>query len=385
MNHRVLIVGFRPGISDALSRLGIEHGVWHNKPLKSRRQFVISLTKDFPRSRNAIHAIGEELAGAGPFTHVIAGTEAAVYPASVLRRCLLARKSKNSIALRCHDKLVMKEYLCEHDIPMVEFMAGDANVEASKIMQVLGSPVVVKPRQLSGGRNLIFAESAEVLRRENNRNKILERYIDAPEYSVESFSNKGKILMQSITQYYVKGHVNIVPAIVPDELKQRLYDFNRRVINAMNINWGITHLEVYVKDRDIFFGEIALRPPGGYLMELISASYGINAWDAQVAMELDKEFTFPKQQHAYSAACIFHPGKGVLNSVENWERATLLPGVFQAKLKRELGESLMQRDSVGEDIGYLLLKEENSNKLLEQVDWIQQNIRFNLEAGAPKT
>lgn len=379
MKYRVLIVGYRPGISDSLTRQGIAHGVWNNKPLKTSRDFTVTLIKEFPRSRDAINTIGDQLRATGPYTHVIAGSEAGVYPASVLRRRLDARKSQNSIALRCHDKLVMKEHLLEYDIAMLDFLAGDRNADANEVIQKLGLPVVIKARQLSGGRDIIFADSADVLRQENKRSRILERYIDAAEFSIESFVSNRQILFQSITQYYVKKHINIIPALIEQNLRQRLYEFNRQVLKAMNISWGITHLEVYVKGEDIYFGEIALRPPGGYLMELISASYGFNSWDAQIATELDMTFEFPHHAHAYSAAIIFHPGEGVLKNVENWEQACQLPGVFQSKLKRASGDALSRRESVGEDVGYILLSHSNSDTLLENIHWVQQQVRFEFE------
>jgi biotin carboxylase len=273
----------------------------------------------------------------------------------------------------------MKEFLRERDIPMLDFMPGDSDAEPSKIFQHLGKPVVVKPRQESGGRDLVFADTEAVLCRANKRNKILERYLNAPEFSVESFTNNHQIHFQSITQYYVKGHVNIVPALLSPEQQALLLDFNRKIIAAMNIQWGITHLELYLTEKTAYFGEIALRPPGGYLMELISASYGFNAWDAQVAMDLDLDFIFPAQRQAFSAACIFHPGKGVLRNVENWNHARNLSGVFRSRLKREIGDVVAHRDSVGEDVGYLLLKDANSESLLEQVDWVQNELRFELD------
>lgn len=380
MDYRVLIVGYRFGISEALKRLGIAHGVWNNKPLKTRRDLLITHIQAFPRSREAINTVADTLAAAGPFTHIIAGTESAVYPASVLRRRLGARRSRNSIALRCHDKLLMKEFLRERDIPMLDFMPGDSDAEPSKIFENLGSPVVIKPRQESGGRDLVFADTEAVLCSANKRSKILERYLNAPEFSVESFINNHQIHFQSITQYYVKGHVNIVPALLSPKQQALLLDFNQKVIAAMNIQWGITHLELYLTEKTAFFGEIALRPPGGYLMELIGASYGFNAWDAQVAMELDLVFIFPPQRQAFSAACIFHPGKGVLKNVENWNHAVNLPGVFQSRLKREIGDVLAHRDSVGEDVGYLLLKDADSTSLLDQVDWVQDELRFELDS-----
>ncbi len=379
MQQRVLVVGYRSGISDALNRLGIAHAVWHNKPLKTQRAFLAVIIQDFPRSRAHINAVGDLFAAHGPFTHIIAGSEAAVYPASVLRRRLGARLSKDTIVLRCHDKLLMKEFLQARHIPMTDFLAGDPHHDPPDVFQRLGTPVVVKSRQESGGRRIVFATDHQTLRRHDNRNRLLERFIDAPEASVESFINDYQIQFESVTQYYVKGHVNVVPGVLTPAQRQLLLALNRQVIAALGINWGITHMEAYLSERGALFGEIALRPPGGYLMELISASYDFSSWDAMVAMELDLPFTFPQSPRQHNAACIFHPGPGVLQRVENWEQALALPGVYQSKLKLEAGAHIDRRTGVGEDIGYLLLGADSGAQLLADVDWVLGNVRFVIE------
>lgn len=48
---------------------------------------------------------------------------------------------------------------------------------------------------------------------------------------------------------------------------------NHQVIKALNIKWGLTHLEYYGDRNGELFGEIALRPTGGYIMELIKCAY----------------------------------------------------------------------------------------------------------------
>jgi len=376
MNHRVLIVGYRTGLSDALERLGIAHGVWHDRPVKTRRSFLTTLIREFPRNRDGIHAAAALLVDYGPFTHVIAGSEAAVYPASVLRRYLGARRSKNSIALRCHDKLLMKTYLSEHGVPMTDFLPGGVVKNAVDIFRLLGTPVVVKSRQESGGREMVFVKDPAVLTPHNQRGRILERYVDAPEWSIESFINGHRLCFENVTQYYVKGEVNVLPAPLPDVQYQELLAFNRRIIEALRINWGMTHLEVYRTSQGALFGEIALRPPGGYLMELLGASYGFNAWDALVAVELDLAFEFPAQARVCSAACVFHPGAGRLRAVENWEQARALPGVFRARLKARPGEVIKHRHGVGEDVAYVLLKDTDSSRLIKNVDWLREHLHF---------
>jgi len=376
--YRVLVMGYRQGLCDALSRLDIPYAVWTEKELKSSRNILHLHVQKFPRSRQHIADILAGFAQAGPFSHVIAGTEAAVYCASVARRILSARLSNNSVALRCNDKLHMKSYLRDRNIPMTDFVAGEEIQDGSSVIESLGIPVVVKARHESGGRGIDLVKTPEEIARLAKRTRIMERFICAPEASVESFINNGEILFTSSTQYYLKKHINVVPALPYSIQLEALLELNKQVLKALKIKWGITHMEVYLSEEGLLFGEIALRPPGGYIMELISKSHGFSAWDALVHIELDLPFSFPDSPTCYSAACIIHPGAGTVQQINNWQQVSSLPSVFKSKLKVIPGSTIRARQGVGEDAGYLLLSNSDAQILTQEIETVQQTLDFTM-------
>lgn len=376
--YRVLVMGYRQGLCDALSRLDISYAVWTEKELKSSRKILHLHVQKFPRTRQHIADNLSVFAHAGPFSHVIAGTEAAVYCASVARRLLSARLSNNSVALRCNDKLHMKSYLRDRNIPMTDFVAGEEIQDGSEVIENLGVPVVVKARHESGGRGIDLVKTADEIARLAKRTRIMERFICAPEASVESFINNGEIVFTSTTQYYLKKHINVVPALPEIIPQEALLELNRRVLSALKIKWGITHMEVYLSDEGLLFGEIALRPPGGYIMELISKSYGFSSWDALVHMELDLPFAFPDSPPHYSAACIIHPGAGTVQEINNWDEVSSLSSVFKSKLKVIPGVTIKAREGVGEDAGYLLLSNSKAETLTQEIEKVRQRLDFTM-------
>lgn len=376
---RVLVMGYRQGLCDVLSRLGIPYAVWSEAELKSARSVLYLHVGKFPRSHHLIYDIISDFEKIGPFTHVIAGTEASVYPASVARRILGSRMSTKSIALRCHDKLHMKSYLHQKNIAMTDFIAGDEINDAEDVVRRLGVPVVIKARHESGGRGVRLVDTPEDVIRFSGRNKIMERFVSAPEASVESFINNGKVLFENITQYYLKKHTNIVPAMIEPEQQQALREMNRQVIKALKIKWGMTHMEVYLSDKGILFGEIALRPPGGYIMELISKAYGFSSWEAFVHMELDLPFAFKNENCNYSAVYIIHPGPGKIMQIEGWDKVSALPSVYKAKLKIKPSAIVSERKGVGENAGYLLFSSIDRENLLHDIDYVNKELKFVIE------
>jgi formate-dependent phosphoribosylglycinamide formyltransferase (GAR transformylase) len=369
-------MGYRQELCRALERLGISYAIWSSKKLKSERACLYLHVGEFPRSNNKIFAVLSKLHQFGPFTHVIAGTEASVYPAAVARRILKAREATISVALRCHDKLQMKSYLRQHGIPMTDFVAGDDIDNPEEILQRLGVPLVIKERQESGGRGIRLVESGQDLFRYSGRRKIIEKFVSAPEASVESFINKGEIQFESVTLYHKKRHTNLVPGGLQSNVQRSLLALNRDVIKALKIKWGITHMEAYLSDDGILFGEIALRPPGGYIMELIGKAYDFSSWDALVYMELDLPFEFPDSYSSHTAVHIIHPGAGTIDNIENWDEIKKLPSVYRAKLKVKAGDVIGERIGVGEDAGYILFSNRDRKRLLADAEYVTHHLNF---------
>ena len=225
----------------------------------------------------------------------------------------------------------------------------------------LGVPLVIKSRHESGGRGIRLVDNAADLVRYSGRGKIIEKFVNAPEVSVESYISHGEIVFENVTQYYAKKHINLVPGAVPAEQERALRELSRRVIAALNIKWGITHMEVYLSDSGLLFGEIALRPPGGYIMELISRAYGFSAWEALVHVELGLPFEFTQASVEYTAVYIIHPGAGTVMRIDHWDQVVALPSVYRKNIKIKPGVQLSERQGVGEDAGYLLLASSDPN------------------------
>lgn len=352
--YRVLVIGPRRGLVEALRRRRIPFSVWQEKPLPAwpgaERLVASPLWKSTDRIKRTVRREFNDT----PCTHVIAGTEAASYPAAIARRLLGARSSETTTALRCRDKLAMKEYLREFDVPMTAFLAESAAANAAEVFARLGSPVVRKSRKSSGGRTLeILYRQRDLVLQHGNRN-ILESYVAAPEASIESFINGGGIHFTNITGYHEKGRVNFVPAALDAATAETIEALNRRVIAALKIRWGITHLEVYLAKTGLLFGEIALRPPGGYIMNALQHAWGFNPWEAFLAMELDEPFAFPAHPLAYTAVEVLHPGPGTVTAIRGESLLRDHPAMREFRLKIRPGDRIAPRASVGEDTGYLL-------------------------------
>jgi hypothetical protein len=377
---RVLVIGPRRGLIRALDQGKVRYGVWTDKSKSLPNAEFVHLAPVSVGARPARRE-AEVLRARGRFSHVIAGGEAAVLAASVARRVLGARKSLHSTVIRCRDKFRMKEHLYERDIPMTAFLPGHASLDAKEVEGRLGLPIVAKLRSQSGGRGIEIIRSAAALPAVLQRRYLLERFVDAPELSVESFVNRGEIQFTSTTEYVRKTFVNVVPAAIDDETRAALLEINRRVIRALKIQWGMTHAEFYVTPTGLLFGEIALRPPGGYIMELLPLAWGFDAWAAFVAMELDQPFDFPVEQSGHAAAVVLHPGAGRVKRIRGRAAIRRQEASIEVKLGVRAGDRIDARVGVGNDVGHVLLRAPTRDALLDAVTLVDDTLQIELETS----
>jgi len=375
---RVLVVGPRRGLLRALAGLKVPFVVWTDRNRSYRHaDYVhvapIAIGEDTARNE------AEALKRHGAFTHVIAGNEAAVMPAAVARRSLGARQSPRTMVLRCHDKLRMKQHLRDHEIAMTRFMNANIRLDSGQIVERLGLPVVVKPRRSSGGRGMEIVSNREHLDAVSRRGRLFERYVDAPEVSVESFVNRGALLFENVTEYAQKAHVNVVPAGVDDATREAVLALNRRVLDALNISWGMTHAEFYLTHRGPLFGEIALRPPGGYIMELLRLAWGFDAWAAFAAIELDRAFEFPDTCQRHTAAMVLHPGAGRVAAIRGLDRVESHPAAKTVRLRVKPGDTIDERPGVGTDVGHILLQAATRTELDGALAFVDSHLEIELE------
>lgn len=383
----VLVIGYRPAIADWLNAQSIPFAIWHDKPIRQQRKIAhcFRVVTDVPiyKTTQKLRFRIVELFGDldTKFTHVIAGTESAVIAASQARRLLGCRFSPVAISIRCHNKLQMKRFLRDRGFPLVPFIAFGDETDPDKIIAQLGLPIVVKKQNTSGGRGMKIARSRQELVEYFKRGTILEKFIDAPEMSVESLVDRSKIVFESTTSYQIKRHVNIVPSAVEPSTLERVMKLNRDIIRSLKIRWGMTHAEFYLARDQIYFGEIALRPPGGYIMDLIDLSRETSIWQSFMQIELELPFQAPIGQNRHAAAILFHPGAGLVESIDTGTVQTELPELQRLVFHVKPGEVLNEREGAGDVAAFALLASPHRQRLLEVIEKTRKEIQFHVTAN----
>jgi 5-carboxymethyl-2-hydroxymuconate isomerase len=377
-DRRVLVLGRRQGLEAALRRRGLPYVLWLDKEPQGTLRGVPFVVAPFPATRKAVEKVCSRLTDAGPFTHCIAPVEASVVAASHARRVLGARKSPHSIALRCHDKLIMKRRLRDAEVPITDFVDLGRQEELARADE-LGRPLVVKDRKSSGSRGVeVVTDPGVPVDELRARGRMAERYVVGDEMSVESFVHKGRVRWTNTTRYWRPKHVNVVPAGLDAETHEAVLDLNRRALEALAIRWGMTHLELFLSADGPLVGEVALRPPGGYIMRCLELAYGFDPWDATCAVELGDAPQLPRDGGRPTAVVVLHPGQGTVARVRGLDALRAHPAHLDTRLKVGAGSEVAERVGVGEDVGRVVLQADDHAALDAAIRFVEEQLVIEL-------
>ena len=371
----ILVLGYRWGLIQEIQKRNIPFAVWvQTKPKRKDINFPLFI-QNFPKNRHQVTSVfTQQYSSTQAFTHVIACVESGVVLASELRAFLGVSKMSKATSLRCHNKRVMKSFLSRKGVPMAKFLMAPQN--AQLLVKTLGLPCVSKKTNLSGGKSLEIHKDMKSVQSWANQSRLFESYIEGSEASVESLIHEKEIVFENVTQYLQNGEVNVLPPFFSQDLMKELSILSRKIIGMLGIAHGMTHIEFFLTKDQIFFGEIALRPPGGYIMELVELAYGFSPWAAYLSVELGETPDIHHQSHAYAASVMNHQvEQGEYRKPHQWDRLIDMKGLAKARHVVKPGAKMSKRSSVSDISSYVLLFDKSAQTLQNMIEETQNVLR----------
>lgn len=198
---------------------------------------------------------------------------------------------------KVRNKAQTRTTLQQHGILQPQFEVVRHSLELKAAIENIGLPCIVKPTEDSGsnGVRLCFTLDTAirhmdsiVSQKKNVRDQItpneiiVEQYIQAPEYSVETISWQGHIQVIGITQkslvglpFFVEsGHT--FPAQVHPKQYKAIIDTVVKALQAVRFYNGAAHTEVKWTNTGCSIIEINGRLAGGMIPELIRLTTGVD-------------------------------------------------------------------------------------------------------------
>ena len=166
-------------------------------------------------------------------------------------------------------------------------------------------PLIVKPIDRSGSRGITkvycfdeLEKAIEKAKKEGfDKNVLVEEFAKGQEYSVESISWKGNHTVLAITRKYTTGSPNFVetghlePAGLSEDLFKKICIVTKRALNSLGIEYGASHTEVKVDDKEnIRIIEIGGRMGGDMIgSSLVEQTTGYDFVKAVIDVSLGNE------------------------------------------------------------------------------------------------
>lgn len=378
-----LFVGYRPGARLAAEQRGTQ-ARWlldASKPIPKALQSERWIQTDFLASEQELTAAASKLCDTDtdlPIA-VIALTEKAVVPAAFIRNSIGVDGISVSAAHRCHDKVQMKDALLAANIACAPYRAVDESTTAQELIDELGLPLVLKQRNSSGSRGTVVARTIEEVAQNLVPGWMAESFVDGHELSIESLVVDGKPVFVNLTEYLNPGWANVVPAQHVDEFREAILEQNRRTITALGVDRGITHHEVFITSNGLVTGELAARPPGGYLMQLLSDSYDFDMWQALFDAESGQDPQVSSIASSVHGIYILHPGAGLCTQISGLEQARQLPNISRIDCTLKTGQVLGPRLGVGQSAGCIFAHGTTRQEVVQAMERAREQVVFEIE------
>ena len=341
-----------------------------------------------------IHPVTQKIVERTKIFSLVTHYETDIYRVAVLREKfgIDGQRCKSAIAYRQKDKM---KSLCEiNEVNIPKFQKYNVHKEVSEeIKAKFNFPLVVKPVDGLGSASTWIVESSEELLDVLNKCSeefLVEEYIDGDLFHVDGIVSNEELIFVNASKYFgtTLNYLEDLPvgSYVLDQESEdakRLITFATKVLKSLpNTQSYVFHCELFMKnDGEIVFGEIASRPPGALVPQVLNHVYGFNINQVHILQQVGKVYEkneFSIKVNKVSAWLTFPPKAGRLRCLQ--EEIPEQYCVEEIYRNYNIGEIYSSGDSVGSYVlGVVLVSYSeavllNNCKLLS--DWFNDNFIF---------
>ncbi|MDZ7674124.1 MAG: hypothetical protein U5K30_03520 [Acidimicrobiales bacterium] len=203
---------------------------------------------------------------------------------------------------------------------------------------------------------------------------LMESHLDGWEFAVEAWIHAGKIRFLNISEYVTLGYSVFVPASPELEAyREKVTEQIEKLIQTFDIEHGIIHPEYFVtSDGTMYFGEVAFRPPGFKVFELLERVYGFNAYQAQILVfdpkttedEIEEFFPTPVTDANGFAGCFgVYPRQRVVERLEIPSETEEHPYFESHELSAPMETKVTKRHAFGSHWGLVYFRGDDAETM----------------------
>ncbi|MCB9336807.1 MAG: ATP-grasp domain-containing protein [Lewinellaceae bacterium] len=375
----------------------VQLGLICQEPVSWLRQETSSKLAAFAQVENAfdgnqlLAAARQLLAQRGNIHRIIGATEQIQIPVAEVREALGIPGMGVETMKNFRDKARMKDLLRKAGVPCAKHALAASVKDALAFAKKTGYPIVVKPPDGAASQATYRANNeqeleAAVLKNNPSPGKevLLEEFIQADEFSFDTFSLNGKPLFHSIS-HYLPNPLEVLrepwiqwQVLIPREVDEPQYDDIRqaafKTLETLGMETGMTHLEWFRrKDGSIAISEVAARPPGAQITTLISRAADFDCVSAWGRLMIFGEFEVPQRKYAVGAAYLRGQGEGKVVAVHGLEQVNAEVGHLITDARTpQIGQ---QKGATYEGEGFIILRHPDTEVVREALGKVVSTVQ----------
>lgn len=266
-----------------------------------------------------------------------------------------------SVAKRCNDKLLMHRYLDEQGYTgKARYKLVHSVNEASKAVDDVGCPCVIKPLDNCASRGVQRFESADEvndayqLAVSHNGDRggevLIEECLEGSKHTVEMIVWQGKHhLLSIIDTHYISPRwpceTGLNTSKLSAEMQRRMFAFASEVADKIGINFGAHKVDVNVDaSGNIKMIELTARLSGGFHCQYASPlAFGSHDIRAALRLAVGQPLNLDDIKHHYekgAAVRAVFPRPGKVKEINGVDEAKHSSGVAEVFVWTEIGAQL---------------------------------------------
>jgi biotin carboxylase len=288
-------------------------------------------------------------------------------------------------------KVAMRRRLAEGGVPQPRFAAVRVRREAAPAADTVGFPAVVKPADSGGQRGLFLLDSFDDLDRHLHAalaesptgEAIVEEYVDGLELNGLVVVRGGEPYplllsdrLRPAGEGFGVGWIHSYPSRLFADAFEEAERVALRAVRALGLRDGIAFPQLIVADGRALVVEVAARIPGGQMADLAFHALGVDLVEIALRQALGDEvpddLVVPKQSRPTAIRFLTaRPGPlptGRVTRVSGLDRVLEAPGVVQADVFLQEGETIRPVRLDGDRRGYVIATGQTNVQALERAE-----------------
>lgn len=288
------------------------------------------------------------------------------------------------VALRATNKWLMREACRYANIPIPKYRLAKSVEGAVAAARDIGLPIVAKPtdNQSSRGVTKVMDRAAlpaaimAAFAMSRSGYILVEECMVGDEISIESFVVANSIHVLGISERVLSPppysfNVQITyPAALSKGILSEIEKINRRVIRAIGVSMGFTHVEMIITKQGVRLIEIAARGCGSRgATDLLPRLTGVDLLASRLRQSLGENIQMPQISNQFvGIQRFFTLPAGTVERITGVSEAATLPGVICIEFAPTIGSRIEPATNAEQRPGFVMAVAQSKDQALAIVE-----------------